>query len=192
MMKEESMMKLSNSVGILGDPPAGAAVSRLDKTPIVGGLLLGLMASLSCGGIMFFAAIGLGAFYGSLQLSHYIPQALASGAILITLLNWLYYRRKATRMLAANGSYDSGNLRRTVLLSGLIGLLKMSVSFVFLEWLNHGVVYAAHFMNNPEYAGAMIPGVPNSHLGYLALTFLSLPVLAILPLPQKDQGGTSA
>lgn len=181
-------MKLSNSVGILGDPPAGAAVSRLDKTPIVGGLLLGLMASLSCGGIMFFAAIGLGAFYGSLQLSHYIPQALASGAILITLLNWLYYRRKATRMLAANGSYDSGNLRRTVLLSGLIGLLKMSVSFVFLEWLNHGVVYAAHFMNNPEYAGAMIPGVPNSHLGYLALTFLSLPVLAVLPLPQKEQG----
>jgi hypothetical protein len=182
-------MKSSNAVGISRDLPASAAVSRLDKTPIFGGLLLGLAASLSCGGILLFAAIGLGAFYSSLELSHYIPQALASGAILITLLNWLYYRRKAAKMLAANGAYDRGNLRRTVLLSGLVGLVKMSVSFVFLEWLTHGVVYAAHFMNNPEYTGAMIPGVPDSHLGYLALTFLALPVLAILPLPERDQGG---
>jgi hypothetical protein len=154
--------------------------------------LLGLTASLTCGGFMFFAAIGLGAFYGSLQLSSHIPEALASGAILITLLNWLYYRRKATKMLAVKGGYDGRGLRRVVLLSGFIGLVKMSVSFVLLEWLTQGVAYAAHFMNNPEYAGAMIPGVPNSHLGYLALTFLSLPALAILPLPEKSQDGRQA
>jgi hypothetical protein len=183
------MMTLNHSADFLGNPIAGAEFSKLDKTPIVGGLLLGLTASLFCGGVKIFVAIGLGAFYGSLQLSHYVPEALASGAILITLLNWLYYRRKAARMLADNGSYDSRSLRRTVLLSGFIGLIKMSASFAFLEWLSHRGVHAAHLMANPEYAAAMIPGVPNSHLGYLALTFLSLPVLAILPLPERDRDG---
>ena len=46
---------------------------------------------------MIFVAIGFGVFYSSLQLSHYIPEALSTGAILITLLNSLYYRHKAAR-----------------------------------------------------------------------------------------------
>lgn len=92
----------------------------LDKTPIVAGILLGFLASLCCGGSMIFVAIGLGVFYSSLQLSHYIPEALATGAILITLLNWLYYRHKAARMLTATGGYDRGSMRRAILVSGLI------------------------------------------------------------------------
>jgi hypothetical protein len=159
----------------------------LDKTPIVAGILLGFLASLCCGGSMIFVAIGLGVFYSSLQLSHYIPEALATGAILITLLNWLYYRHKAARMLTATGGYDRGSMRRAILVSGLIGLVKMSVTFIFLEWLNHGVIHAAHFMGNPENSAALIPGVPNSHLVLLALTYLSLPVLTVLPLPETDR-----
>src|SRR5205814_159990 len=87
------------------------------------------------------------------------------------------------KMLDTTGGYDRASLRRAMLLSGLIGLVKMSLSFVFLEWLNHGVVHAAHFMANPEYSAALIPGVPNSHLAYLALTYVSLGALAVLPFP---------
>lgn len=138
---------------------------------------------------MIFGAIGLGALYGALQISRYIPEALAGGTILITLLNWLYYRREAVKRLAGGAACDCGSLRRTSLWSGFIGLAMMAVSFIFLEWLNHGVVHAAHFMANPDYAGALIPGVPNGHLAYVAMTFLALPVLAILPMPDKPKEG---
>jgi hypothetical protein len=174
--KKETMMQS-------GLPTSGNRPT-FDKAPILGGILLGFIASLCCGGTMVFAAIGLGAFYGSLQLSHHIPEALATGAILIILLNWLYYRRKAARMLDTRGGYDRASLRRAMLLSGSIGLVKMSLIFVFLEWLNHGVVHAAHFMANPEYSAALIPGVPNSHLTYLALTYVALGALTVLPLPE--------
>src|SRR5215467_12448381 len=160
--------------------PTSSNRPTFDKAPILGGILLGFVASLCCGGTMIFVAIGLGAFYSSLQLSHYIPEALATGATLIMLLNWFYYRRKAAKLLDARGSYDRASLRGAMLLSSLIGLVKMSLIFVFLEWLNHGVVHAAHFMANPAYSTALIPGVPNSHLGYLALTYLSLLALAVL------------
>jgi hypothetical protein len=62
----------------------------------------------------------------------------------------------------------------------------MAGAFIVLEWLNHGVVHARHFMHDSVYATALIPGVPNTHLGYVALTFLALPVLAILPFPQNS------
>jgi len=126
-----------------------------------------------------------GALYRALQVSRYIPQALASGAILIALVNWIYYRRKAARMVAGHVDCDCGVLRRAMLLSGFLGLAMMAVSFVFLEWLNHAVVNAARFMGHHQFGGAVIPGVPNSHLAYLAATFLVLPLLAILPLPQQ-------
>jgi len=156
-----------------------------DSTPLGGSLAVGLVASLCCGGGLIFGAIGLGAAYGALQVSRYIPQALASGAILIALVNWFYYRRKAARVLARNADCDCGTLRRAMLLSGFLGLTMMAVSFVFLEWLNHAVVNAGRFMGHHQYGGAVIPGVPNTHLAYLAATFLVLPLLAILPLSGK-------
>ena len=154
-----------------------------DKVPVLGGLALGFVASLCCGGGLIFGAIGLGAAYGALNIARYIPEALAAGSILIALFNWLYHRRKAERALAGGAACDRSAIRRTMMWSAFLGLAMMGGSFIFLEWLNHGVVHAAHFMANPAYADAAIPGVPNSHLGYLALTFLALPVLAILPLP---------
>jgi hypothetical protein len=165
-----------------------APLTAPDGTPLAGSLAVGLVASLCCGGGMLFGSIGLGGLYGALQMSRYIPEALAVGAILIVLLNWLYYRRKAARMLAATTTCDCGSLRGAMLLSALLGLVMMAVSFVFLEWLNHAVVNAARFMGHHQYGGAIIPGVPNSRFGYLAMTLLVLPVLAILPLRPTNEG----
>jgi len=117
-------------------------------------------------------------------MARYIPEALASGAILIALVNWLYYRRKAFLLLRAGAGWNRPDLRRTMLVSGFLGLVMMAVSFTLLEWLNHTVVNTRHAH---EYAGALIAGVPNSHLAYLAATFLVLPVLALLPLPGNTQ-----
>ncbi len=155
-----------------------------DMRPIGGSLLVGLVAALCCGGSLVFGAVGLGAFYSALQLGRHIPEALATAAVLIGLLNWFYYRRKAARIDTAD-THGTGELRRTMLLSTLVGLVMMTLSFVFLEWLNHGVVNASHFMTRPEYAGAVIPGVPNVHLGYVAMTFLVLAVLYFMPLAPK-------
>ena len=158
-----------------------------DLTPLGGGLAVGLVASLCCGGGLLFGAIGLGALYGALGVSRYIPQALAGGAILIALVNWLYYRRKAAHGLASNTDRDRAALRRAMLLSGFLGLAMMAMSFVFLEWLNHAVVNAARFMSHHQHGGAAIPGVPNEHLAYLAAMFLVVPGLALLPLPRKSE-----
>jgi len=154
--------------------------------PLGSSLAVGIVASLCCGGSLIFGAIGLGAFYSSLALSRYIPEALAAGAILIALVNWLLYRRKAAGSLAGNDDCDCVSLRRAMLLTGFLGLTMMGVSFVFLEWLNRAVVNAAHFMGHHQFGGAVVPGVPNMHLAYLAATFLVLPLLAILPLPKKS------
>lgn len=158
-----------------------------DSMPLGGGLAVGLVASLCCGGGLIFGAIGLGAFYSALGVSQYIPHALAGGAILIALTNWLYYRNKAVRRLAGQTHCDCADLRREMLLSGLLGLIMMAMSFVFLEWLNHALVNAGHFMAHHRYSGAVIPGVPNAHLAYLAATLLVLPLLAILPLLPKSR-----
>ena len=175
---------LSRSIGRSG-------ASALDKTPVLGSLLVGFVGSLCCGGSLIFGAIGLGAFYGALGISRYIPEALASGAVLVTLLNWLYYRRKAARMLATSTQCDCASLRRAAMWSGFLGLAMLAASFLFLEWLNHGVVHASHFMHHPDYAGAVIPGVPNQHLAYVAMTFLALLVLAFLPLPGKVEAAAA-
>jgi hypothetical protein len=156
-----------------------------DSVPLGTSLAVGLVSSLCCGGGLLFGAIGLGGFYGALGLSRYIPQALAGGAILIALVNWLYYRSKAARVLAGDADCDCAAFRRAMLLSSFLGLIMMSISFVLLEWLNHAVVNAGRFMGHHQYAGAVIPGVPNEHLAYLAATFLVVPLLAILPLPHK-------
>jgi len=69
------------------------------------------------------------------------------------------------------------------------GLAMMAVSFVILEWLNHSVVRAGHSTHGSEFAGAVIPGVPDIHLLYLAMTFLTLPILGILPFPSQAKAG---
>jgi hypothetical protein len=182
----ELKMGVNSSFGFAGNSVPRGVASTPDKAPVMVSLLLGFVGSLCCGGGLVFGAIGLGAFYSALGLARYIPEALAGGAILILLLNWLYYRRRAARVLAGGVDCDCGTLRRAAIWSTFIGLSMMAGAFVALEWLNHGVVHAGHFMHDPAYATAMIPGVPNTHLGYVALTFLALPVLAILPFPQNS------
>ena len=156
--------------------------AAIDKTPIGGSLLVGFAASLCCGGGLIFGAIGLGALYGTLQMWRYIPEALAIGAILIAFLNWFYYRRKAIRGTECGSRCNLTGLRRTMILSAFLGLVVMAATFIFFEWLNHAVINADRFMSRPGYADAILPGVPNLHLLYVAMTFLVLPVVRFLPL----------
>src|SRR5712692_10926744 len=87
-----------------------------DMRPIGGSLLVGLVAALCCGGSLVFGAIGLGAFYSALQLGRHIPEALATAAVLIGLLNWFYYHTKAGSIDTAD-SPRRDELHRTMLLS---------------------------------------------------------------------------
>src|SRR5262249_61730192 len=69
------------------------AIEHLKAKPIAGSVVVGLLASLCCGGSLIFASIGIGVFYSTLGLSRFIPQALAAGALSIVVINYLYYRR---------------------------------------------------------------------------------------------------
>lgn len=174
-------------------PHAGAPTTATpDATPVGGSLLAGLVASVCCGGSLVFASIGLGALYGSLGLWRFIPQALALGALSIVAINYWYYRRRAKQLLAADPACDCGGLRRAMVLSGVLGLLMMAGSFVLLEWLNHAIVNPGRFMSQPQYAQALIPGVTNQSLLYVALTFLAVPALALLPLPGDARRANTA
>lgn len=150
--------------------------------PLAGSVLSGLIASACCGGALLFAAIGLAGFYASLAAYRYIPQVLALGALSIITINWWYYRRQARKALTCAGAVSVAAARRAMLLSGLLGLVAMTGSFVFLEWLNHAVVHPGRFVLHGRYVHAIIPGVPNEHLLYAAATLVSLPLLALLPL----------
>lgn len=173
---------------VAGRPGTGAPKrARVRAAPLVASLLSGLIASLCCGGGLVFAALGLGAAFGALQMWRYIPQVLALGAASVVAINYWYYRRRAYGWSAVVPGADGGTVRGPMLVSGLLGLLMMAASFTTLEWLNHAVVHAA-FMARPEYAHALIPGVPDGHLRSVALTFLALPVLAALPLPRRAGG----
>jgi hypothetical protein len=103
----------------------------------------------------------LGAFYGALGLASYIPQELGLGALAIVAINWLYYRHKAR---ASNMLCDSRPLRRAMVSSAGAGLLAMGAGFILLEWLNHGVVNAAH--HHPA-AGSLLPWTSNQNLLYM-------------------------
>lgn len=154
-----------------------AAPPRPAVAPLAGSCGLGLVASLCCGGSIVFASIGLGAFYSSLGLARYVPQALLIGAALIVGVNWFYYRRKARESGAADA------LHRTMVVSTDIGLAFMVVAFVFLDWLNHGVVnYAAH-VNRPEYVNALIPFVKDTNLIWALFSFgVGSALISLLPL----------
>lgn len=156
----------------------------LSAQPLAGGLFAAVVASLCCGGSLVFASIGLGALYASLGLSRYIPQVLVAGTLTIVVINWLFYRRRA---LSSGPTCDYGVLRRAMYMSALLGLAVMVVSFLFVEWLNHAVVNPAHFMTQPKHASAVLPGIPNDHLLYAALSFAGLALLRLLPFPAQSQ-----
>jgi hypothetical protein len=154
--------------------------------PTGGSVLAGLVASACCGGSLLFASIGLGAFYSSLQMYRYIPQALGLGTVCIVAINYAYHYRRAKRSLAQDPGCACGNFKRAMMLSSFIGLVAMAASFIFLTWLEHGVVKAGQFLTRPEYGQALIPGVPNQSLLYVVLTFLGLLLLLALPFPRTN------
>jgi hypothetical protein len=162
-------------------------MKQVDAKPAVSSVGAGLIASLCCGGSLVFASIGLGAFYGALGLSRYIPQALAAGALCIVMINYLFYRKTAERVHRA-GTRNIADLRQAMFASAVLGLATMAVSFVFLEWLNHAVV-SAHFLFRPEYGQALIPGVPNVRLLYALASFWALALLWALPWPRLNPMG---
>src|SRR5260221_6057963 len=126
-------MGVNSGVSFAGNFITRAATSPPDKAPVIGGLLLGLVGSMCCGGGLVFGAIGLGALYSAFGIARYIPEALAGSAVLILLLNWLYYRHKAASILAGGAECDCSSLRRTALWSTFIWLAMMAVAFVFLQ-----------------------------------------------------------
>jgi hypothetical protein len=164
---------------------APGALAYSNPRPLVGSFITGLIASLCCGGSLIFASIGLGAFYSALGLSRFVPQALAAGAISIAAINYLFYRHAAKQ---ASGS--SGAPRARMFIGTAIGLTMMAGTFVVLEWLNHGIVHADRFPTRPEFSQALIKGVPNIELVYVAATFFALLVLWALPFPHRFSTAT--
>jgi hypothetical protein len=160
------------------------AIDHLKAKPIAGSVIVGLFASLCCGGSLIFASIGLGVFYSTLGLSRFIPQALAAGALSIVAINYLYYRR-----MVKKGSVGPVALQQKMFISTALGLAVMAGSFIFMEWLNHAVVHGDRFLARPEYSQALIKGVPNITLLYVCATFFALALLWALPFPQRDSSG---
>ncbi len=152
--------------------------------PVGGSLTAGLLASVCCGGSLVFASLGLGAAYGALGLWQVVPQVLAAGALSTAALNYLFFRRAAARALAA-GAPDTSPLRRRMLASAAFGVFAMAASFVLLEWLNHAVVHPEAFLSQPVYGQALVPGVPNVRLLYVAASFAALVLLWALPFPGR-------
>jgi hypothetical protein len=94
-------------------------MSRINAA-LAGSCAAGLIASLCCGGSLVFASIGLGAFWAAFGLSRYLPQVLATGALSIIAINYLFYRRAAARISSADGR-GRLELRRGMFLSAAIG-----------------------------------------------------------------------
>src|SRR5215471_5113995 len=156
------------------------AIECLKAKPIAGSVVVGLLASLCCGGSLIFASIGLGVVYSTLGLSRFIPQALAAGALSIVAINYLYYRQMVKKR-----SDGPVALQQEMFISTAIGLAVMAASFVFMEWLNHAVVHGDRFLARAEYSQAFIKGVPNILL-YVCATFFALALLWALPFPRHD------
>src|SRR5262249_56046201 len=111
-----------------------AAIEYLKAKPMAGSVVVGLLASLCCGGSLIFASIGIGVFYSTLGLSRFIPQALAAGALSIVAINYLYYRR-----MVKKGSATPVALQQKMFISTAIGLAVMAGGFIFFEFLNPAV-----------------------------------------------------
>jgi hypothetical protein len=163
------------------------AIKHLKAKPIAGSIVAGLLASLCCGGSLIFASVGLGAFYSTLGLSRYTPQALAAGTLSILAINYLYYRHVAKQESAGPVPVL---LRQKMVIGTAIGLVVMAGSFIFMEWLNHAVIHGDRFLVRPEYGQAFIKGVPNTSLLYVCATFFALAVLWALPFPGRNSSNT--
>lgn len=157
-----------------------------NPTPLAGSFVTGLIASLCCGGSLIFASIGLGAFYSSLGLFRYIPQALTAGALSILAINYFSYRRAAK---LASGAVTV--LRGKMFVSAASGLMVMAGAFILLEWLNHAVVHGDRFLARPEFSQALVKGVPDVELLYVFATFFTLAVLWALPFPTVARATTN-
>ncbi len=161
-------------------------MNHVEAAPAAGSVTTGLITSLCCGGSLVFASIGLGTFWSALGLSRYIPQAMAAGALCIIAINYFFYRRAAERVCRA-GDASLMKLRRSMFLSAFLGLAAMAAGFVFLEWLNHGVINPRRLLA----PSAFVPGVSNSHLLYALASFAVLALLWALPFPQGGAGAAS-
>ena len=170
-------------------------MKQVNAKPIVSCVGAGLIASICCGGSLIFASIGLGAFYSSLGLSHYVPQVLAAGALSIIAINYFFYCRPAQRACDTGDARLLGDLHRSMFISAALGLAAMAGSFVFLEWFNHAVVNPHRFLVHSEYGQALIPGVPNIRFIYALASFFALAFLWGLPFPHfasESTGGAAA
>jgi hypothetical protein len=165
------------------DERDASTIKQIDLKPVIGSVGAGFVASLCCGGSLVFGSIGVGALYGAMGLSRYIPQALAAGALAIVAVNYLFYVHAAKRTDAKAGNVLA--LRKAMFLSAALGLAAMAASFVFLEWLNHAVVNP-HFLARHAYGQALIPGVPNARLLYALAVFAALAPLWALPWPDTS------
>ena len=158
------------------------AIKYLKAKPIAGSIVVGLLASLCCGGSLIFASIGLGVFYSTLGLSRFIPQALAGGCP--------FHRCDQLSLLSSDGKKKGSGgpvaLQQKMFISTAIGLAVMAGSFVFMEWLSHAVVHGDRFLARAEYSQAFIKGVPNITLLYVCATFFALALLWALPFPRHD------
>src|SRR5215831_1669479 len=101
-------------------------IELLKAKPIAASVVAGLLASLCCGGSLIFASMGLGAFYSTLGLSRYTPQALAAGALSILAVNYFYYRHAAKQESAEQAR---ALLQRKMFIGTAIGLAVMAGSF---------------------------------------------------------------
>jgi hypothetical protein len=162
-------------------------MDHLKPKPLISSAAAGLIASVCCGGSLVFASAGLGASYGALGLSRYVPQALAAGALCIVMINYFFYRRAGERSRRARAG-DILDLRKAMFSSAALGLAAMATNFVFLEWLNHAVANP-YFLSRPEYGQALIPGVPNVRFLYTLASFWALALLWALPWPRLEPIG---
>ncbi len=105
-------------------------MEQINAKPLVSSIGAGVVASLCWGGTRVFASVGLGAFYGALGLSRYIPQALAAGALCIVIINYFFYRRAGERSHQARAG-NILDLRKAMLSSAALGLAAMATSSSF-------------------------------------------------------------
>jgi hypothetical protein len=162
----------------IADGLTRATLGHSDPRPLAGSFVTGLVAPLCCGGSLIFTSIGLGAVYSALGMWRFIPQALAAGALTMVAINYFFHRRASEQTRDA-----SGTVRAKMFISTAIGLVMMAASFIFLEWLNHGVVHADRFLARPEFSQALIKGIPNVELLYVGATFFAVALLWALPFP---------
>ncbi len=176
-------MRTSDNAGKL----TPGILARPDPKPLAGSFVAGVIASLCCGGSLIFTSMGLGAFYSSLGLFRYVPQALAAGALSIVAINYLSYGYAAKQ-----ASHRSAALREKMFVTTAVGLIAMAGAFILLEWLNHAVVHGDRFLIRPEFSQAFIRGVPNVELLYVCATFFALALLWALPFPRDGHVSTDS